>query len=227
MEDSTTTNLEPPIWMVLCRSSYRRTRYSTTTALVQSRSVHKLAPTLEPPTFHIHTLYYLLVKYSTYDTGNQHGAHEYLWSTYTQTKATTYSYTSNNGSIYSFNTPANSPVWQMYEAFTGKWICNIANVPSSGAQFAASTRYVGPNGEELIYVYDQVNGWLTLWNSSVALSFPNNNLGVPYSAYQSAEAFYWMLREPIGDTVDGTNGYSWNITAPKNLGSITNILSDR
>jgi hypothetical protein len=163
----------------------------------------------------------------TYETGNQHGAHEYLWSTYTQTKATTYSYTRNNGSIYSFNTPANSPIWQMYEAYTGKWICNIANVPSSGVQFAASTRFVGPNGEELIYVYDQVNGWLALWNSTVALSFPNNNLGVPFSAYQSAEAFYWMLREPIGETIDGSNGYSWNITVPKNLGSINNILSDR
>jgi hypothetical protein len=162
-----------------------------------------------------------------YDTGNQHGASAYLWSTYSQPKATTYSYTRINGSVYSFTSAANSPVWQMYDAFTGKWICNIANVPSSGAQFAASTRVVGPNGEELIYVYDQVNGWLALWNSTVALSFPNNNLGVPYSAYQSAEAFYWMLREPIGETIDGSNGYSWNITVPKNLGSVNNILSDR
>ncbi|MCW4030056.1 MAG: PQQ-binding-like beta-propeller repeat protein [Candidatus Bathyarchaeota archaeon] len=162
-----------------------------------------------------------------YDSPNQHGASSYLWSTYTQTKATTYSYQRNNGSWYNFTAPANSPVWQMYDAYTGKWICNIANVPSSGAQFAASTRTVGPNGEELIYVYDQAHGWLALWNSTVALSFPNNNLGVPYSAYQSAEAFYWMFREPIGETIDGSNGYSWNITVPKNLGSINNILSNQ
>jgi hypothetical protein len=155
-----------------------------------------------------------------YDTGNQHGASAYLWSTYTQSKATSYSYTRINGSAYSFNSAANSVVWQMYEAYTGKWICNIANVPSG-------TRIVGPNGEELIYVYDSTNGRLSLWNSTVALSFPNNNLGVPYSAYQSAEAFYWMLREPIGETIDGNNGYSWNISVPKGLGTINNVLSDR
>ena len=42
----------------------------------------------------------------------------------------------------------------------------------------------------------------------------------------SSEAYDWMWREPIGLTVDGRNGYSWNVTAPKSLGSINQIVSD-
>ena len=151
-----------------------------------------------------------------YDSPNQHGARAYLWSTYTSTGSATYNYTMQNGTAYSFSAPAGHTVWQMYDAFTGKWICNIANIPSG-------TRTTGPNGEILIYTYN-TNGWLSLWNSSEALGFPNNNLGVPYT---SGEAFYWMWREPIGRTVDATKGYSWNITVPKSLGSMNQILSDR
>jgi hypothetical protein len=153
-----------------------------------------------------------------YDSPNQHGDRAYVWSTYTDTFGSSYKYTMQNGTSYSFNASAGSTVWQMYNAFNGDWICNIANVPSG-------TRITGPTGELLIYTYNSA-GYLTLWNSSKALEFPNNNLGVQYSAYQSAEAFYWMWREPIGRTVDGNNGYSWNVTAPKSLGSITKPLSD-
>ncbi|MCW3995562.1 MAG: PQQ-like beta-propeller repeat protein [Candidatus Bathyarchaeota archaeon] len=155
-----------------------------------------------------------------YQSPNQFGARAYLWSTYTQSAATTYNYTMINGTVYSFNTPANSAVWQMYDGWTGNWICNIANVPSG-------TRVTGPNGEILIYIYNS-NGWLALWNSSVALGFPNNNLGIPYGQPGAGpgEAYYWMWREPIGRTVDGTKGYSWNVTAPANLGTISTVVQD-
>ena len=155
-----------------------------------------------------------------YDSPNQHGARAYVWSTYTQDQATRYNYTMTNGTIYSFNTPASSTVWQMYDAWTGNWICNIANVP-------AGTRVTGPNGELLIYIYN-ANGYLSLWNSSVALGWPNNNLQIPFGAPGggTTEAYYWMWREPIGRTVDGTKGYSWNVTAPTNLGSISTVVQD-
>ena len=155
-----------------------------------------------------------------YDTGNQHGSRAYLWTTYTDTFGSTYNYTMQNGTKYSFTSTAGSTVWEMYNAFTGKWICNIANVPSG-------TRTLGPNGEILIYAYNSNTGALSLWNSSVALGFPNNNLEVPYDVYQSAEAFYWMWREPIGRTVDGRDGYSWTKNVTKGLGSISVILDDR
>ncbi len=153
----------------------------------------------------------------TYDSPNEHGQRAYLWSKYSDTAGSQYSYTRRNESVYSFSAPAGSTVWQMYNAFNGEWICNIANVPSG-------TTVTGPNGELLIYTYNS-RGYLTLWNSTHALEFPNNNLQVPYEAYASAEAFYWMWREPIGETVDGNNGYSWNITVPANLGSISKIIN--
>ena len=158
-----------------------------------------------------------------YDSGNQHGARSYLWSIYTTPAASTYSYSMLNGSLYSFTAAKGTTMWQMYDAVTGNWICNIANIPSG-------TMERGPNGELLIYTYNS-NGWLTLWNSSVALGWPNNNLNVPFIPDDprgggSSEAYYWMWREPIGLTVDGRNGYSWNVTAPKSLGSINQIVND-
>jgi hypothetical protein len=157
-----------------------------------------------------------------YDSPNQHGAVSYLWTSYRlpYQQGATYTYTRQNGSTYSFSAPANSLVWQMLNAFTGELICEIANVPSGIQRF-------GPNGEILIYTYNNNNGLLSCWNSTVALGFPNNNLGVPYSAYESTEAYYWMWREPIGRTVDGNNGYQWTVNATPGLGRINLALLDR
>jgi len=67
----------------------------------------------------------------------------------------------------------------------------------------------GPNGEILKYILNDLE--LTIWNSTNAVNWPNNNLGVEYGlpgGGGTSEAYYWMLREPIGETVDGNNGYN-------------------
>ncbi len=116
---------------------------------------------------------------------NQHGGFGYLWSNYGTT-------------------------WQMYDAFTGNWICNIDPVPSgSGA--------IDEIGSRLVYVYNSA-GWLALWNSTRAIWYDT-------LAYQGNN--YWTWRPFLGRTFNGTNGYEWNVTAPKNLGSITSVLKDR
>jgi outer membrane protein assembly factor BamB len=131
-----------------------------------------------------------------YESPNQQGALPYLWVTYGGNPMVM-------GQI--------GPNWQMYDAFSGNWICNIENVPDG--KLARS-----PDGSVLVYKLDTMNGWLALWNSSRAIWYK--------PMYISNEA--WMWRPPLGGTVDGRNGYSWNVTIPAGLrGGIDLILEDR
>ena len=82
--------------------------------------------------------------------------------------------------------------YKMYDAFTGDWLLDVANV-SSG------TMMYGPNGEILIYSLSGTANTLTLWNSSKAL------------ASSMSDAWYYR---PVGPSVDGRKGYEWNVTVP-------------
>jgi len=131
-----------------------------------------------------------------YASPNQQGALPYLWVTYGANPMVM-------GAI--------GPNWQMYDAFSGNWICDIENVPDG--KLARST-----DGSVLIYELNTANGWLALWNSSRAIWYK--------PMYLSNEA--WMWRPPLGGTVDGRNGYSWNVTMPAGLmGGIDAVLEDR
>ena len=162
---------------------------------------------------------YPQIKYGqilNYYSPNQEGGIPYLWETYTLNTAQTFTDTMLNGTTTSFTAPVNSNVWEMLDAFTGNWICNIANVPTGTVTY-------GPNGEMLIYTLNP-NGWFSLWNSTKALDYPNNNLG----HLSTGEAFYWMWRPPLGRTVNGINGYMWNATQPAPVpGEVINCLSDQ
>ena len=154
-----------------------------------------------------------------YESPNQHGALAYLWSTYTNPVATIYSYPimSPSGMTYSsnsynFTAAAGTTVWQMWNAFTGQYICSIANVPSG-------SMWMAKDGSILIYQYNS-RGWMALWNSSQALAYPNTN----NQHLTAGEAFYWMWRPPVGRTVDGSNGWMWNVTTP--VGGSINAVSD-
>jgi len=157
-----------------------------------------------------------------YEAPNQHGALAYLWSTYTNPVATTYSYpimnpsgTTFSNSNYTFTAAAGTTVWQMWDAFTGEYICSIANVPSGST-------WMAKDGSILIYQYSAANGWIALWNSSQALAYPNNN----NQHLTAGEAYYWMFRPPVGRTVNGANGYMWNATAPKDPTGALNAVTD-
>ena len=123
------------------------------------------------------------------------------------------------GELYEYNTPnqhgVHAYLWEtgttsnIYELTSGDQLYTIENVPSG-------TGAVGPNGERLIYRYNQNQGWLALWNSSA----------IPTLLAGTTSSSVWQWR-PIGKTHDGTNGYVWNVTVPTDLGSIKWILDDR
>jgi hypothetical protein len=155
---------------------------------------------------------YPIIKYGqiyNYYTPNQEGGLPYLWEVYTANSATTYNYTTTTGTTYSFSAPAGSNVWEMLDASTGNYICSIANVPGVPVAAPGTSAVVtyGDDGSILIYVLNDITNQLSLWNSSLALSYPNNNMGV----LTAGEAFYWMWRPPLGQTVNGNNGYEWTV----------------
>lgn len=107
-----------------------------------------------------------------WQTPNVHGIIPHLWSV--------------SGSTY-----------KMYDAFTGDWLLDIANV-SSG------TMVFGENGEILIYNLAGATNRLTLWNSSKVL--------------ETSMTGDWYYR-PTGPVIDGNKGYEWNVTVPDMAGT--------
>ncbi len=111
-----------------------------------------------------------------YESSNQHGVFPYLWST--------------SGST-----------WQMFDASSGNYICQINNAPTG-------TRYVDQAGNELIYVLKAPTattlGWLAQWNSTTCIqTTPLGPFGVVLTIW----------RPQPNATYDGAKyGYDWNIT---------------
>jgi hypothetical protein len=118
----------------------------------------------------------------------------------------------NFGQIYYYSSPNQhgahdylistaGSTWNFYKASTGDWEFTIGNV-SSGYQ------YYGPNGEIMILNVNTANGWMSLWN----------NTAIPELLGGSEGAAIDMWR-PYKITVDGNDGYEWNVTIPTDLGS--------
>jgi len=122
---------------------------------------------------------------------NQHGCMPYLWST----------------------TAATSNTWMMFDAFTGNYMCSIANVSAGG------TAVYGKDGSILRYniVGTGANKRLTVWNTTQAIwwkpAFTSNN--------------YWLWRPGLNVTYDGTNGFSLNASIPNVQGSILAVREDK
>jgi hypothetical protein len=119
-----------------------------------------------------------------YESPNQHGGLPYLWSNELV------------GSVYG-GTGA-STTWQMFDAFTGNYICSIANVSMAG------TMVYGKDGSILYYNVDTMNNRLTVWNTSRAIWYKE--------AYDSNQ--YWMWRPYLNQTFDGNNGFSLDVSIP-------------
>jgi outer membrane protein assembly factor BamB len=108
-----------------------------------------------------------------YDSPNQHGViPAYLWSTAGST-------------------------WNMYDAWTGNYICSISGVPSG-------TGVNAPDGSILRYQLNLLGRWLALWNSTQCLqnTFPSTAIANGY----------WEWRPPTGQAVPASLGYVWNVT---------------
>ncbi len=117
--------------------------------------------------------------------------------------------TLNMGMMYQYDSPNQHGVhpylWGsgniVYDPYSGTPLFTVTNVPSG-------TEAVGPNGERLIYQWNLGAGWLALWNFS---AIPSMTLG-------TSGTNLWQWR-PVGKVHNGTQGYSWNVTIPKDLGA--------
>ncbi len=81
----------------------------------------------------------------------------------------------------------------IHDSLDGKNLFNITGVPSG-------TMAYGPNGEILIYVLNVAGKSLALWNYTAC--FP------PLTGTSSSMSQY----RPVGQTINGSNAYSWNVT---------------
>jgi hypothetical protein len=126
-----------------------------------------------------------------YATPNQKGGLPYLWSTNGPTPNT----------------------WMMFDAFTGNYICSIANVSAGG------TAVYGKDGSILRYniVGAGANKRLTVWNTSQAIWYRD------YYVYNS----YWLWRPLLNWTFDGRYGFSLNASIPDVQGSIRAVREDQ
>ncbi|MGD0644655.1 MAG: PQQ-binding-like beta-propeller repeat protein [Candidatus Bathyarchaeia archaeon] len=151
-----------------------------------------------------------------YESPNQEGAFPYLWSTNAATPNT----------------------WKMFDAYTGNYICSIANVPAGPSMFGFSmpwgTTVYGKDGSLLKYnivslgSYTNPHYYLQCWNTSQVLSWnpafnsPNYNPSDFFSSF-----YYWEWRPFLNYTFDGNHGYSLNVTVPAVQGTILAVREDQ
>ncbi len=124
-------------------------------------------------------------------TGDQYGAHSYLFT---------------GGSEGLVANPIAPTTWSMYDAMTGQWILNIANV-------SEGTLVEGSNGELLSYKVS--GGQLSLWNASKCIAVASQAIN-KYSVYSAAE----IWRPPQGSTIDWNGGYEWRVPIVTNISGV-------
>lgn len=129
-----------------------------------------------------------------YESPNQHGALAYLWSA--------------PNSVLGVG----GGTWSMYDAWTGNWILDIANVPSGTIVF-------GPSGEILVYSIDPVTNMLSMWNSTRCIDPPAT------SSMEGTAAWTW--RPPMGATLNGTVGVQWTVPASATVGQSILQVTDK
>jgi hypothetical protein len=130
------------------------------------------------------------------DLPNQHGGFPYLWVTSTSVTST----------------------WDMYDGFSGDYICSIANVSSGG------TATNGKDGSILRYSLQNYgdsskpNYYLRVWNTTRAIWYKD------YS--KIAANTYWMWRPYLNTTFDGNNGWSLNVSTPLTTGTTIRAIRE-
>lgn len=136
------------------------------------------------------------------ELANQMGGYPYLWST----------------------TAATSNTWLMYDAYTGNYICSVANVSSSG------TAVYAKDGSILRYnlAGSGANMRLTVWNTTQAIWFKGTQQmfeSGDYSGFSGNNYESW--RPYLNYTFDGNHGFSLNVSIPAVQGSIRAVREDQ
>jgi hypothetical protein len=140
-----------------------------------------------------------------YDSPNQHGGFPYFWVT-------------NTGK---------SNTWDMYDAFTGNYICSINNT-----NLASGTAVYGKDGSILRYNIRNLGTsanpdyHLQVWNTSQAIWYDSVIVG---SGSTMAGTILWTWRPHLNFTFDGRNGYSLDVPTINiaGAGSIRAVREDQ
>jgi hypothetical protein len=135
-----------------------------------------------------------------YDSPNQHGGYAYMW------KQPPFSF---------FGPPsAEPPVWEMFDAYTGRSICKVENVTMGisffGMSFGGFPVY-GKDGSLLNYDIPNLaplgspepNYYLQVWNMSAVDTM---------IAGTSTSTEAWQWRPDYRDVHDGSTGFSLNVS---------------
>jgi hypothetical protein len=104
--------------------------------------------------------------------------------------------------------------WMAFDAFTGRWIYTMTNVPATISSYGGglgSNSFFGSRGEIYAYTVNLNNGWMALWNSSRVVSLAGS-----WNPHGNVYNCSW--------TAARQGGYEWNITIPKGLsGSVNGV----
>ena len=146
------------------------------------------------------------------DNPNQHGTISYYWVTSPIGKTNT---------------------WEMYDDFSGNYMCSIANVTwtdtnngRSVSKGASGTSAVGPDGSILRYNFVNLGPanaapqwYLQVWNTSQAIMYAS------YQAHETGSGTNanWMWRPNLNYTYDGRNGISANVSISSMALSTINV----
>jgi hypothetical protein len=149
-----------------------------------------------------------------FDCPNQHGGFPYLWSTVTDERNK----------------------WNMYDAFTGNYICSIKNVPSlagttGGMGTINAGGIYGKDGSILQYLISGTgaNKRLLCWNTTQAIWWHGTQQQYQtgdYSGFGTGNA-YWMWRPGLNEIYDGDHGYSLNVSIPDVQGNFFAVREDQ
>jgi hypothetical protein len=133
-----------------------------------------------------------------YESPNEHGGVPHLWSIYDKADPfyKNFTYAWNNINPINALAPINA-TWRMYDAFTGKHILSIANIPQGYTVF-------GPSGELLSYSFTPGRDRLVMWNSTRVLTGPGAIAIGPTSVNDTYS--------PAAKVVyDGQRGIQWSV----------------
>jgi hypothetical protein len=173
-----------------------------------------------------------------YDSPNQHGGFANLYAT-------------SGVSLPAGNTNAvGLSAWEMFDAYSGKSICKIANVSTTGTQFRDSIGSICyANIANLAPAGQTPNYYLQIWNSTQAVWW-RTQYGVAYPAtlingtsnvpnIDTGDNAYWFWRPgtpgnvvpgmsttTAGAIYNGYNGYTMNISIASLNGPRNSVLNE-
>ena len=173
-----------------------------------------------------------------YDSPNQHGGFAYLYATsgVSSTRRTT-------------TNAAGLSAWEMFDAYTGKSICKIANVSTIGTQFRDSIGSICYANFVNLGTATNPNYYLQIWNSTQAvwwrtqygIAYPatliNGTTNVPNTDTGDNAYWFWrpgtsgatppgMSTTTAGAIYNGYNGYTMNISVASLYGPRNSVLNE-